>query len=156
GLKVVIRGSRVTPGTPLDVSTRFGGAADPSRVANLVYPADGVLLPPNLGAIEFQWMQAGETDLFDLYFTSPFIDFHVYTTTPKYTPTAEEWTWLSETHRGAAVNWSVRASTQAGGGVGTSSTQKVEFAPKAVHGAVYYWSSTNDVEAEGIWRFDFG
>src|SRR5262249_29948419 len=69
-LKVIIRGNHVTTGTPGDASTHFGGASDPSRAAQVVYPADGVLLPPNLGTIEFQWQPAAGTDLYDLYFTS--------------------------------------------------------------------------------------
>jgi hypothetical protein len=93
--------------------------------------------------------------LYDLYFTSAFMDLHVYTTTNKYTPSAQEWTWLSQTHVGGAVTWSVRATAYAGGGVGTSATRTAQFALMDVKGGLYYWSATS-ADTEGIWRFDFG
>ncbi|HJZ86909.1 MAG TPA: hypothetical protein VKN99_17170 [Polyangia bacterium] len=154
-LKVIIRGSTVAPGAPPDSAGHFGGASDPGRAATVVYPNDGVLLPPNLGTIEFQWQPAPGTDLFDLYLHSDFLDLHVYTTTNKYTPTAPEWTWLAETHRGGTVTYTVRATALAGGGVGVAPERRALFSETEVKGGLYYWSATSP-DTEGIWRFDFG
>src|SRR5262245_58180697 len=39
-------------GAPNDAATHFGGAADPAAAPALVYPPDGVLVPPNLSVLE--------------------------------------------------------------------------------------------------------
>jgi hypothetical protein len=154
-LKIIVRGNHITASTPADAMNHFGGSPNPSLAATVVYPADGVLLPANLGTLEFQWAPAAGTDLYDLYFTSPYMDYHVYTTVNKYTPTAQEWTWLSETHRGSAVTYSVRSTITAGGGVGTTAARTAQFSLMDVKGGLYYWSATS-ADTEGIWRFDFG
>src|SRR5579885_2256429 len=83
------------------------------------------------------------------------MDYHAYTTGNNYTPDAQEWTWLSETHKGGQVSWTVRATAQAGGGVGTAGARMAKFAEMDVKGGLYYWSATT-ADTEGIWRFDFG
>jgi hypothetical protein len=153
-VKVVIRDQHVSEGAPADSATHFGGAADPALAPTLVYPADGVMLPPNLGTIEFQWQPQPTSTLYDLHFTSDYLDLHVYTATNHYTPTAEEWHWLAETHRGAQLGYSVRA-TGPSGGVGESQPRQLRYAELDVKGGLYYWSATSP-DTEGIWRFDFG
>jgi hypothetical protein len=152
---VIIRDDHVAPGAPSDAAARFGGGSDPSRAPTLVYPAEGVMLPPNLGTMEFQWQTQAGTDLYDLHFSSPYLDLHIYTNTDRYSPTAQEWLWLAETHRGAELTYSVRATALAGGGVGETAVRHARFAGMDVKGGLYYWSATS-ADTEGIWRFDFG
>jgi hypothetical protein len=151
---VIVRDQHVVAGAPADANSRFTGAADPAQVPTIVYPPAGVMLPPNLGTLDFQWQPQGGTDLYDLHFTSPYLDLHVYTSNSRYTPTAQEWLWLAETHRGGELSYTVRATHSVGGGVGQSAARSMRFAEADVRGGLYYWSATSP--NVGIWRFDFG
>src|SRR5262249_31349865 len=48
----------IGPGAPNDAPGRFGGTIDPTRAPVILYPADGVLLPPNLNQFEFHFQPA--------------------------------------------------------------------------------------------------
>jgi hypothetical protein len=157
-LIVIVRDQHVAPGTRPDAGAHFAGAENPSLAPMVVYPADWVLVPPNLGTMELQWQRPTGTDLYDLHFVSDFVDLHIYTQqTGTYTPSPEEWRWLADSHRGSFVDYTVRAtvSTSAVGAVGTSASRRINFAQADVKGGLYYWSATQP-DTEGIWRFDFG
>ena len=131
-------------------------------VPDVVYPNDGVLLPPNLSKLELHFLPGTGNTLFELSFSNPVTDLKVYTRCTStaggcvYMPDTTVWRWLSETNRGGTpVQIGLRGvkDATAGAQVGVSSTIAMSFAPDDVNGALYYWTTTGD---KGIMRFAFG
>ncbi len=167
---VVVRASHAIPPTgggaviPAMPAHLFDGPADASRAPQLVYPNDGVLLPPNLGRVEIHWLTGSSANtLFEIAFTNAVTDvrFYVRCQAPAgvrpdgciYEPSGAFWTSIAETNRGELpVVVTVRATDDAGSGVGTSGTIAVRFARDALMGTIYYWTTS----AESILRYDFG
>lgn len=151
-------------GLPADPSTLFTGAADAARAPKIVYPNDGVLVPPNLGKLEFHY-QKGSNDnaLFELAIQSSLVDIKIYTNCTVqlnggciFTPDQKVWRWLAENNRGSEVTVSLRGTGAAGGGVGTSANMKIAFSQDDLVGALYYWTAAELSEDTRIVRWDFG
>jgi hypothetical protein len=140
-----------------------GAAADDTKKPDIVYPNDGVLLPPNLFGIEFHFRPTSAAyKLFEVRFESPNLDLKVYTrcTQPAgvsgciFQTDTEVWRYLTDAQRGLdPVSVTVRGSDEAGTTAGTSAPIKVQFSSADLLGAVYYWTTT---EPTGIMRWDFG
>ncbi len=79
-LKVVYRQSVRSPKVPADADKRFAGPVSAARAPRIVYPAGGVLLPPNLHQLELQWDKGAGNDLFLVTITSPLLQLKLYTT----------------------------------------------------------------------------
>jgi len=145
---------------PADPAAPFGGPDGPGRAPSLVYPNDGVVVPPNLGRLEFHVHPGTGNTLFELTFVSPVLNLTVYLrcTQPLnngcvYQPDDQLWTWLEQSAAGGApVSWSMRGTDDAGTGVGGSGASKIRFAPEAVTGGIYYWTTSNGT---GVMRYDF-
>ncbi len=163
GLTLLFKQRYVDPGSmglPSDPGGKFGGPDTPSLAAQLVYPNDGVLVPPNLGKLEVHWKPAAGTSLYALGFSNAATDVVVYAgcTNPTnggciYLPDQTVWHWIAETNRGATpVAVSVRATDGQGGGVGTSNAIHVSFSQDDINGGLYYWTTSGGT---GIMRFDF-
>ncbi len=152
----------ITAGTPSDAPTKFGGTAssDAGNAPSIVYPADGALIPPNMGTLEFHFLPGTGNTLFEIAFESPNIDLKVYTTcTPVgagcvFSPDAAAWSKLTSATRGASmITWTVRGSDgTAGGAVGASASQKIGFAAEDIKGGLYYWNAG----AGATMRYEFG
>jgi hypothetical protein len=148
-----------SPTLPIDPTLPFGGPADPARAPALVYPNDGVVVPPNLGRLELHFRPGPGNTLFELWLSNAATDIKVYLrcTMPAnggciYQPDAQLWSWLSQTNQGGdPVKWSIRGTDDTGTGVGTSSAMHLGFAYKDVNGGIYYWTTTT----EAIMRYDF-
>jgi hypothetical protein len=150
------------PGSP---GQAFAGPADATRAPELVYPNDGVLLPPNLFEIEVHFRPgAAANTLFEIGFSNALTDVRAYARCAPvgdaidpgclYAPTREVWTGLAETNRGAdPLTLTVRATDDAGAGVGESRAQSLRFAPADVRGALYYWTTS---QGSAIMRWNFG
>ncbi len=162
GLNLMLQERYNDPGStglPADPSQLFGGPADTSRAPDLVYPNDGVALPPNLGRLELHFHPGANNTVFELSLENPVTDIKVYLqcTLPLnsgciYQPDPQLWTWLAETNRGGSpVTWSVRGTDATGTGVGASTTMTLSFVPQDVSGGIYYWTTTT----EAIMRYDF-
>jgi hypothetical protein len=144
---------------PGDPAAPFAGTDDPGRAPALVYPNNGVLVPPNLGRLELHFMPGANNTLFEITFESAVLELKVYLrcTQPLnggciYQPDPQVWSWIAESHRGAApLTWRVRGTDDAGTAVGTSGDFSIRFAPENVTGGTYYWTTTN----RAIMRFDF-
>lgn len=144
---------------PPDPAAPFGGPADAARAPEPVYPNDGVVVPPNLGRLEVHFRPGPGNTLFELTFASSVLELVIYLrcTTPVgggcvYLPDAQAWAWLAESHRGTdPVRWSLRATDDAGSGVGASSELAIRFPPEDVTGGIYYWTTTH----RAIMRYDF-
>lgn len=93
---------------PEDASTRFDQAVlDPSCAPAVSYPADGVVLPANLGALEIQWADARD-DLFEVSLATTYLETRLYTRRGQlpavYRTLAEaDWTQLAAQHEPIAM-----------------------------------------------------
>ncbi len=161
GVTIRLEQSYSDPGSTLpgDPAAPFTGTDDPGRAPGLVYPNDGVLVPPNLGRLELHFMPGANNTLFQLTFESAVLHLEVYLrcTQPMnggciYQPDPQVWAWIAESQRGGApLTWHVRGTDDAGTSVGTSGDFSIRFAPENVTGGIYYWTTTK----KAIMRFDF-
>lgn len=164
---VVLRARHTDPSAddlPDDPGGLFGGEEDPGRAPELVYPADGVIVPPNLGKLEIHLLPGAGNTVFEISFQSQTTDVLVYTTcvTPMnggciYEPDPAVWFWIAESNRGRqAIDVSVRATDDGGTGVGVSAPIQVAFSYDDIRGGIYYWTtSVVDDDETAIMRFDF-
>lgn len=161
-LERTLMGPAVGDPLPADPTRVFDDAPeDTGRAPRLVYPNDGVLLPPNLGSVEVHYVPASAQDtLFELTFASPIAAVRVPTRCRAleggcvFDVDGELWGLLAETHAGRdAVTLRVRATDDEGRGVGASAEIAVRFAYRPVLGGLYYWTTSNGT---GIMRTEFG
>lgn len=144
---------------PADPAQPFTGPADVARAPELIYPNDGVVVPPNLGRLEIHFKPGASNTLFELMFASDVLSLKVYLrcTTPLgggciYMPDPQVWAWIAESHRGTTpLTWRLRATNDAGTGVGTSGDFTISFAPDDLSGGIYYWTTSTG----SIMRYDF-
>ncbi|HVU51914.1 MAG TPA: hypothetical protein VHL80_14555 [Polyangia bacterium] len=156
----VATGPGATPALPAAPAQPFGGPADTTRAPQLVYPNDGVLLPPNLNGVEVHYRPGSTSNtLFEISFANANTDVRVYTRCVTledgcvYKPDPSVWAQVAETNRGTgSVSVSVRGTDDAGAGVGQSATIKISFSKDDVRGGLYYWTTT----LKSILRWDFG
>ena len=162
-LTVVIHKQFIDPvstGLPPNPGSLFGGPPGPdARKPVLVYPNDGVLVPPNLGQLEFHFMPGAQNTVFELSFANSITDVKVYLTcaTPLnggciYKPASAVWTSIAGTNRGdAPVTFAIKGTSD-GSAVSASASQSLSFAEDDVRGAIYYWTTSG---TSAIMRFDF-
>jgi len=156
----VADGAGATPPLPATPATPFGGPASTTRAPQLVYPNDGVLLPPNLNGIEVHYRPGSTANtLFEIAFHNDDTDVRTYTRCVTlqdgcvYRPTSTVWREIAETNRGLRpVTVTVRGTDDAGTAVGTSAGAALSFAREDLRGGLYYWSTT----LKSIERWDFG
>ncbi|MDB4981214.1 MAG: hypothetical protein JWM82_1966 [Myxococcales bacterium] len=155
----VATGAGATPALPTTPAQPFGGPADAARAPQLVYPNDGVLLPPNLNGIEVHFRPGSKTNnLFEIAFQNDKTDVRVYTRCVTledgcvYRPDVAVWRQVADTNRGTpGVTISVRGTDDQGTGVGKSATARISFSKDDVRGGLYYWTTT----LRSIERWDF-
>jgi hypothetical protein len=152
-------------GLPVDPAAPFGGPADAARAPDVVYPNDGVLLPPNLRLLEVHFLPGANNTLFELSFENALTDIKVYTrcTVPMnggciYTPDATVWSWIADTNRGGdPVTVHARATDDAGTGVGSSGDISIAFSFEDIKGGIYYWKASGGATGDSaVMRYDFG
>ncbi len=150
----------IGPGADKSSPGKFGGADDPSAKPQLVYPASGVIVPPNMNSLEFHFIPAAGQTLFRLRFEAATLNFVVYfTCTPLgtgcvFTPDKQFWGELVKAARGnAAVKYTLSGvNGQSPGAVGKSETHEISFTKEDILGGLYYWNA----KAAVIQRYDFG
>lgn len=166
GLTIKIQQRYPDPGSgglPADPAGPFEGPADPSRAPDVVYPNDGVLLPPNLRKLEVHFRPGAGNTLFEISFVNELTEIKVYArcSVPLnggciYTPDPTVWNWIAETNRGGSeLAVRVRGTDDAGTGVGTSSDIKLSFSVENIKGGIYYWKASGGGES-AVMRYDFG
>jgi hypothetical protein len=156
----LVAGGGNVPPLPADPGHSFASTSDDTRAPQLVYPNDGVLVPPNLNGIEVHYRRGSAMNaLFEIAFASESTDVRVYTRCEPledgcvYRPDATVWRQIAETNRGlSGVTVNVRGTDDAGTGVGKSAAVKLTFSKDDVRGGLYYWSTT----LKSILRWDFG
>jgi hypothetical protein len=148
----------VGPGATMDDAMHFAGTDDTGAAPEIVYPNDGVLVPPNLNELEWHFLPSGH-DVFELSLFGSAIDVRVYLgCTPvgagcAFLPDEALWTTLAESERGGIpVRYRIRGASRAGGPVGASTERTIGFAQEDVTGGLYYWNAG----AGSVKRYDFG
>ena len=160
-LVVRVENARVDPSAPAGAPDLFDGAGeDAARAPSLVYPADGTLVPPNLGDLEAHWTDATGNDLFEVRLSGQHVDLRVYLAgTPAgggrwaaFLPA--EWTVAGESERGGALTLTVRGlATADPSTAGTSAPVQLLLAEQDIDGGLYYWAAAGALPA-GIYRHD--
>jgi hypothetical protein len=171
---------------PCDGCGSFPGQGAPSCApqtlgpSTLVYPPDGVLLPPNMNVLEVQWLPPQGASLFEVDFTNSITDVRVETTcnpVPAVRTSADggieysgcgltlpqqAWNDIANTNRdGDPVQVVVRAVASGGTCVSVSpQSVNLMFAKDNLTGGIYYWQSVLYGQvagtAGGIYYHDFG
>jgi hypothetical protein len=137
---------------------KFGGAAS-GGAPSIVYPPNGVAVPPNMNALELHFKPAAGQTLFKIAFHAPTIDVVVYTGCTSvgggcvYATDSTFWADLIPYARGTApVTYTVSGVNGASpGAVGTSAPQSLVFGDQDITGGIYYWNTVGAIE-----RYDWG
>lgn len=69
-MKLHLTKTVVVAGAPADAPTKWGGPVDALRKPTIVYPADGVMVPPNTNELEWQFEPGPGNDLMWMSFAS--------------------------------------------------------------------------------------
>jgi len=78
-VEITIRGVRVAADVPANAPDLFAQAVDdPAAAPAIVYPADQVIVPANLGDLEAHWTDGHGHDLFELSLKGDHVDQRVY------------------------------------------------------------------------------
>ncbi len=170
GLTVRVAGTVLDPrddgsgafDVPANPDELFGGAdPDQSRAPELVYPNDGVLLPPNLNRLEVHFRPGLDNTLFEVAFQSELTELRYFMRCGEplnggclFELDQETYTYLAYGNRGAGpVKLTVRGTDESGEGVGSSAEFSLRFTEDEVNGGLYYWRVSGP---SAIMRFDFG
>jgi TolB protein len=148
----------IGPGADASSPGKFGGPATGSA-PTLVYPPNGVILPPNTNSLEFHFIPAPGQTLFEFVFHAPTTDLHVFVgCTPLgsgcvYKPDATFWSSLVAYARGTQpVTYTLKGVN--GGSpaaVGTTAPASIAFSQQDMTGGIYYWNTAGVVQ-----RYDYG
>jgi len=147
----------IGPGAGNGSPGAFGGS-NTAAGPQIVYPPDGVLVPPNTFGLEFHFIPGPGQTLFRFTFQAPTTTLVVYTgCTPVnggcvYAPDPTFWSSLVAYARGTQpVTFSVTGvDGQSPGATGTSATQSIAFADQDMTGGIYYWNTQGVIQ-----RFDY-
>jgi hypothetical protein len=160
-LDIVLRQTIVDPSAPADAPDRFGGAQPGGAAPELVYPASGVIVPPNLGTMELHYRPGPGNNLFELVVTGTRVQLAIYfACTPLadgcvWEPSQAIWDTLALAGRGdTALTYHLRGldGSAAAPTVGQSADQTLQFAGDDMFGGLYYWAAGNGA----IMRYEFG
>jgi hypothetical protein len=141
----------------------------------LVYPLDGVLLPPNMNVLEVQWVPPAGAALFEVDFENAVTDVRVETPCNSITSvrgvqnvgcgltlSQAEWTNIAQLNaNGDPLQVTVRAAPPGLPCVTASpQTVRINFAKENLAGGIYYWQSATyggiAGTTGGIYYHDFG
>jgi hypothetical protein len=127
---------------------------------NIVYPADGTLVPPNMNVMSVMWTPFGTGfKTFEVDFTNNLTYVHIVTQCAAETIDTEQppqasggcelqldptmWTTLANQNRGGdPVTITVRGTTDGTCASTSSNSLRISFAQEDILGAIYYWKST--------------
>jgi hypothetical protein len=156
GLTVHVSNIRVDGTAPPNAPDLFGAAVETAgRAPTIAYPADGILVPPNLGQFDVHWQPGSNNNLFEIVMANEFVDLRIYygATGPAYTAyTPTEWTTLASADETLSLTVA-GLNTTAPAQKGTSTAEHVNVTNEIVQGGLYYWTTT---PPQGIFRYDMG
>jgi hypothetical protein len=148
--------------------------ADPATDPTLVYPPDGVLLPPNMNVIAAQFMPGNNNAFFEIDFENAATDVRLETqcngiTNTRGTDTGgcdfeldpTDWMYVAMHNRGGdPVTVTVRGMPADMSCIGGSNSREINFGQEDQNGGIYYWQSMTvggvAGNTGGIFRKDFG
>jgi hypothetical protein len=152
---------------PPHPETLFGGPNDAGRAPQIVYPSDGVMMPPNIGRIDVHFMPGANNTVFEIGFDGPAVAIKYYVRCGNpieggcVVPLDIDGSrYIGEGDRGLdPVTVTIRGTDDAGSGVGTSTRVRLSFAEQELQGAIYYWAIVAAIGTgrytSSIMRFDF-
>jgi len=145
-LTVLLDGTVVVAGTPVDAPDLFGAATpgtDPARLPVIVYPLDRAVSPVNIPPVETQWTAAGN-DLFHVTLSSSYLSIDVYTTDLAATLEPAAWSAVAATAAGDQLGFAVEGLAQAAPATRYPGTPvAVVMSRDAIdRTAIYYWASS--------------
>ncbi len=153
-LTVYVDGSRDDGTVPPNTGGMFDGATESGvNAPTIAYPADGVIVPPNLGQFDVHWQPGTGNDLFEISLKNQYVNLrlHKMATGPAYTfYLPAEWTTLAS----AATPLTLTVSGMNSASPATKSTsapETVGVTNEIVQGGLYYWTTT---PPQGIFRYD--
>ncbi|WNG51375.1 hypothetical protein F0U60_50025 [Archangium minus] len=153
---------------PAQPETLFSGAVDTARKPSIVYPNNGVMVPPNLRPLEIHFLPGPTTNtLFELSFSNALTDVRVYLRCylptgfklPSgvsrgciYTPSEQVWNFVANSNRGGQpVKLALRATDDSGAGtVGVSDPIDLHISRDSLKGNLYYFTTSNT----GVVRYE--
>lgn len=152
---------KVLNGAPANASTMFGGSVDTNRAPTIVYPQDGVLMPPNVNTIDIQFSPGSGNDLFEVHFSSNAVDVRFYTKCSSVgsgcSLKLDMATFAPIAGKAAGqepIAITVRGTDQASHqSFGESTPVALGIAETMMLGGIYYWNAS--VVGEVV-RYDFG
>lgn len=153
----------VESGAPVDSASRFRPTEPATTAPEIVYPPDGVLVPPNLTGLELHFLP-GSHDLFEIELRqrgTPSVV--VYTLCDPlgsgcaYEPSSTVSDALAERRVFGSFEVVVRGVGGDEARVGESSPRVLTLADEPIYGGVYFWTIFPDSSAEqpSILRYDF-
>jgi hypothetical protein len=154
GLTVYVKGTRNDGSAPSNADDLFDMATEtPGRAPALAYPADGITVPPNLGAFDVHWTDSAGNNLYQVRLANQYVDLRIYTQNPapaytSYTP--GEWYTVASTREQimlTVAGLNTASPTQKG----TSNPQHADVTNETVAGGVYYWTTE---PTQGVYRYD--
>ncbi len=132
------------PNTPVVVG-------DATRSPRIVYPAHEVMFPLNVYRVLFQYDQGASNDVYEVRFTSPYLDLRVYTTSDRWQSDPLTWAFLAQTNAGGEVAMTVSAvDTTEPTTIWRGTPITLYFSRAAVEGAIYYWSTSSEGVMKGV------
>jgi hypothetical protein len=162
------------PGCPAFPPDNAPTCTTPGATPTLVYPPDGVLLPPNMNVIDVQFLPGAGQSVFEIDFENAATDVRVETACAPvddvrgnptggcaFTLDPMVWSTIADSNRGGdPVRIMVRAAPADVSCVAASAERSVSFATEDLHGGIYYWQSVTQGgiagKTGGIFRKDFG
>ncbi len=153
GLTIYVRGSRNVGNVPANAASLFESATESSaRAPAIAYPANAILVPPNLGAFDVHWRDTANNNLIAVSLQNEYVNITIYSAATgaawvQYSH--EDWYTLASSH--AKLTLKVSGLNTASPGTKGTATQQVDVTNEPVNGGVYYWATE---PATGIYRYD--
>jgi len=150
--------------TTADVTVQYKddlviGAVDPglfdeldataSGESNMLYPADGTVIPRNEPSIHFQWSGDGAS-AYRLAFESDVTEINIYTSELQWLSDEDFWPVISHANAGSEITTTLSAVV--GGGVVEYHSQRIIIHDFEAVGSIIYWTPT----AQGLMEIPYG
>jgi hypothetical protein len=153
-LTVFVKGSRDDGTVPPGAGGMFDNATENAvNAPTIAYPANNVILPPNLGQFDVHWQPGSGNNLFEISLTNTYVDLRIHKagSGPSYSFfLPAEWTSVASaatdlTLTVAGMNTAQPATKS------TSMPETIGTTNETVQGGLYYWTTS---PPQGIFRYD--
>ena len=152
-LTVHVNGSRDDGTVPPGTGGMFDNATESGTGPTIAYPANGVIVPPNLGQFDVHWQPAASQNLFEISLQNQYVNLKIHraATGPAYSAyLPAEWTAVASTAEPITLTVSGMNSA-APATKSTSMPEMIGTTNEIVQGGLYYWTTSSP---QGIYRYD--